>query len=242
MPRSDRIEPSEARGFLACELNEGADRFRAEFDLKNAKARLYRNGRLLSEAASALDRAGRFHVTFANVDDRLILWLNGKLLFGDGLTYEPPDDRRPTPGDLLPASIAVRGAPVRVSNLVLKRDIYYTHSVGGASASYDYDVPGGCSSLQAFLRDPVQWDPFANLRPSNDFNLSPDEFFVLGDNSPQSRDSRAWDRGHAVPRQLMIGNAFFIYWPHAVPFGPKVPGTNLQPLFYPQFGRMKFIK
>jgi signal peptidase I len=59
--------------------------------------------------------------------------------------------------------------------------------------------------------------------------LGPDEYFVLGDNSPQSRDSRLWDRVHeeflqprvdaetlqygAIPQDLLIGRAFFVYWP-----------------------------
>ena len=68
---------------------------------------------------------------------------------------------------------------------------------------------------------------------SNTFELGEDEFFVLGDNSARSKDSRLWEMGriqnrsgdsdpdahkHAVPRDLLIGKAFFIYWPHGIPF------------------------
>ena len=54
--------------------------------------------------------------------------------------------------------------------------------------------------------------------------LSADEFFVMGDNSPRSQDSRLWPNRrhahnrHAVPRQALLGKAFFIYWPHGIPF------------------------
>jgi signal peptidase I len=37
-----------------------------------------------------------------------------------------------------------------------------------------------------------------------------DTFFVLGDNSASSRDSRYWG---FVPRKYLIGKAFLIYWP-----------------------------
>ena len=49
--------------------------------------------------------------------------------------------------------------------------------------------------------------------------LGPDEYFVLGDNSPISRDSRYWTTaapGHqigALPQSDIVGPATWIYWP-----------------------------
>lgn len=40
--------------------------------------------------------------------------------------------------------------------------------------------------------------------------LSDDEYFVLGDNRNNSNDSRA---GWTVPRDNIIGRAWFVYWP-----------------------------
>jgi len=37
-----------------------------------------------------------------------------------------------------------------------------------------------------------------------------DEYFVLGDNSASSRDSRFWG---FVPRRYIVGKAFLVYWP-----------------------------
>jgi tetratricopeptide (TPR) repeat protein len=63
----------------------------------------------------------------------------------------------------------------------------------------------------------------------NPFTLGKDEFFVLGDNSPSSADSRWWQRegiknNHKtyrqgiVPRDYLIGKALFVYWPGGFEF------------------------
>lgn len=40
-----------------------------------------------------------------------------------------------------------------------------------------------------------------------------DEFFVLGDNSANSNDSRGWDKSGGVPRSYLVGEAFLVLWP-----------------------------
>jgi signal peptidase I len=35
--------------------------------------------------------------------------------------------------------------------------------------------------------------------------LGPDEYFILGDNSPISVDSRSWMGGETVPARLLVG-------------------------------------
>ena len=40
--------------------------------------------------------------------------------------------------------------------------------------------------------------------------VPPDSYYVLGDNSGSSRDSRYWA---FVPKKNLLGKAFFIYWP-----------------------------
>ncbi|MBL7069160.1 MAG: signal peptidase I [Candidatus Omnitrophica bacterium] len=64
-------------------------------------------------------------------------------------------------------------------------------------------------------------DPFI-IRKIHYYNKSPhgatgrktevpeDSYYVLGDNSASSRDSRYWG---FVPRKNVIGKAFFLYWP-----------------------------
>ncbi len=78
---------------------------------------------------------------------------------------------------------------------------------------------------------------------------------MLGDNSPCSKDSRGWDlsdrewdtvsnrESWEVPRSLLTGKAFYIYWPHGVPFGPDVRLTHdFRVPFRPYVERMKWIR
>jgi hypothetical protein len=45
------------------------------------------------------------------------------------------------------------------------------------------------------------------------FPLEEDQFFVLGDNSPQSADARDWYHAKVVERRLLLGRAVVRYWP-----------------------------
>jgi signal peptidase I len=65
---------------------------------------------------------------------------------------------------------------------------------------------------------------------------------VLGDNSPASKDSRLWEHGaHYVDRDLFIGKALYIYWPHS--FGEvDIAGKHIPFPFWPNFARMGFVR
>ena len=74
--------------------------------------------------------------------------------------------------------------------------------------------------------------------------LTKDQFFVCGDNSPMSYDARLWNRIDpwvasqidpqvgVVDRELLVGRAFFVYFPAPVPD---------KKLWMPDFGRLRFI-
>jgi signal peptidase I len=60
--------------------------------------------------------------------------------------------------------------------------------------------------------------------PGDPFELGDNQYFVCGDNSPNSQDARMWNipgignggteyRPGTVPSEYLIGKAFFVYWP-----------------------------
>jgi len=274
-----RIQAVEGKGGeLRIDLVEGGIIHRCAIDLKTGDAILSRGGKPLGELASTgLRDDGRTHdVTFANVDDRLTLWVDGKTPFGDGIPFETSAETSvaPTAADLAPVTISVKGGEVEVSELVIKRDLYYTQDPRGSDysgpeipwASQRSDPTIFVDSFE-LLSDPERFDAFGDLK-GRDFEVRKGRYMMMGDNSPRSSDSRAWGHrdanGHAderhggwikpwalpdarlaweVPESLIIGKAFFIYWPHGVPFWPSIPiSRDFRLPFRPYVERMKWIR
>jgi signal peptidase I len=200
-------------GQLALELSRGTDRFRALFDVATGDCtlkQLKKNkeeapaldaGEELAKKPTALKQAGTYHVRFANLDDRLLVWVNDDLPFGgEGASYTPAEDRGPTPeNDLWPAGVGARDAAVTVGKLQLWRDTYHTPMREGGQDDYPPTDPG----------DPATWEPLRHLTPMT-FYVQPGHYLCLGDNSPHSSDSRAWG---LVPERLIDGRALMIYYP-----------------------------
>src|SRR5262249_29523103 len=136
---------------------------------------------------------GTYQVTFTNFDNRLTLQVDGRPIFGDGLTYEDPSESPvlPSTADLAPAAVRAMGATVGVSDLVLKRDIYYTLNPGSPDYGSLWDEGSRRTEVELFdsLADPSKFAFLANL-PPRDFLIGKDRFLMLGDNSPMSKDSR----------------------------------------------------
>jgi signal peptidase I len=199
---------------------------------------------------------GRYELEFANVDDRISLVVNGTPSGGDGCEFvSKAPIPIPTAADLAPAAIAVRNVAALASDLVLKRDIYYTQSPGRIDYGVVWDdrYPRTPTDLFDFLSDPSRFPSLVNVS-FREYEIGPDHYFMLGDNSPRSKDSRgwgsediAWDssgrKRWEVPRPLVTGKAFFVYWPHGVPFGPTIPITHdIRFPFRPYVERMRWIR
>jgi len=141
-------------------------------------------------------------VKFANVDHRLIFQFGGEELTYDlGRLLEDVGPRRK---DSEPVKIFGSGE-LRLSHISIFRDIHYTS-------------PPRNDGSPCFAAE------------DHPFKLGPDEFFVLGDNSPRSADSRLWERPQksskaslpprqgVVPRDYLVGKALFVYWPSGFEF------------------------
>ncbi len=197
------------RGELTLELSRGVDRFQARWDLSTGTCTLWRitaaGEQKLESKATALKTKGTYRLRFANVDRRLVVWVDGELPFDNGVTYAPPEVLGPTKENDLdkPAGIGVRGAGVAVRKLKLFRDTYYT--VGGAregTSPHEADV-------HVDPTDPPSWRDLSHP-PLLTVYVQPDHFLCLGDNSPESSDGRSWG---VVPRRLLLGRALLVYYP-----------------------------
>jgi signal peptidase I len=247
---SCRIDVSEPSGRIRLELIEAGVTNRAEIDFQTGIAQLYHGDEKLGRPADTpLRTRGSHEVRFANVDGRLTLWINGQTPFGEGVVYQSGLEgyAAPTEADLRPARIAASGASLTVRDLVLKRDIYYTREAG------DWDYAGLELSEATTLSDPDEFAAIGELQPK-DFSIQPRSYMMMGDNSPRSLDGRKWgDRDRAwdpsdrnpweVPEALLIGKAFYVYWPHGKPIWPDIAiNKNFRVPFRPHVERMQWIR
>jgi signal peptidase I len=183
-------------------------------------------------AEKVIDAPGTHQLRFVNVDEQLWLFVDDEAVeFDRPTTYESLDNyvpitdvRRSAVGatDLSPAGIASVGADVRVSHLRIKRDVFYTRE----------EQNDAIDEIELVSDDPS--------------DRSKDRFFMLGDNSPASKDGRMWGDVKWAERRLLIGKAVYIYWPHAIPasFSFEVPvfGSKKYIPFWPNFGRMHRVR
>jgi signal peptidase I len=251
---SANVEVSSSSGELRLELVKGGVPYHCDIDVATGVVRFLRGDESLLEHDTPIKGPGRYHVEFANVDDRMTLSVNGKSIYESGKEYESGEETPiPSAADLSPAAIAVRNGSVTVSDLVLNRDIYYTQYPGQVDyrSIWGDRQPRSSIELFDFLSDPARFESLANVR-SHEYELGDDRFMMMGDNSPRSKDSRGWDSNDVwdesgrktweVPRNLLTGKAFFVYWPHGVPFGPQFGSTDTRFPFRPYVERMKWIR
>jgi len=262
------VKAEQPSGQFLLILVQGGAIFRCELDLASGKATLSIDGvpDFRPTATTRFRGPGKHDVRFANVDQQLTVWIDGSpVKFDSPTAFGPLANSRPQADDLEPARIGSRGAAVRVSHIRLFRDIYYIaqryspHN-RNASPMTDYDTSPGEfpfffgsedpeEKLIEFLSSPDGWDVF-NHRRQVDFHLAQDQFLALGDNSAESKDSRLWELDspqYYISRDLLIGRALFVYWPHS---WDRIPGTEGWPLvpngiwlpFFPNFARMGFVR
>ena len=156
---------------------------------------------------------------FANVDHQLIFKFGSEKISYD--LGREPEDAGQREINIEPQAKIFGSGTLTLSHVAIFRDIHYTSGgIGGGN---------GRAVGEAFV-------------------LAPDEFFVLGDNSPNSQDSRWWTepgvvskgrkapRAGIVPRYYLVGKALFVYWPSGFRPFAKFPVGAI-----PNVGQMRFI-
>ncbi len=184
-------------------------------------------------------------ISFENLDYRLGLSVGGEEVLASSSDPQSPDYygpnvkalrqmRKETPGS--PPRIYAEGGDFELTHLGVDRDEYYFHDTTHAALpTLPWAPRGGWGGRES----PIL--------------LREHEYFMLGDNTSASKDSRLWDmvgphlkdRGEAfqlgtVPRDQLIGKAFFVYWPsgHRLDWLPMFSRWGL----VPDVGRMRWIR
>ena len=190
--------------------------------------------------------AGRYcAVELWYVDQELSLWIDGQLALAHHfeLSLEQLKKRRPlSPEEFYPQiAIEVEGAPVTLHRVELDRDLFYSSAISSGHA------PGRSTLVK--LGENARGE--ATYQQGQIVCLGDEEYYCLGDNSPMSHDGRYWedvnpwikdrlfqgasDKEGIVPHELMLGRAFFVYFP-----APHRWRAD-QPAVFPNFGDMRFI-
>jgi len=239
------LQPGDNQGRIGIALSKEGIDYRAQLDLAGQMTLSKVSGEqetILARKDVNAPPLGAFtFVKFANVDHQLLFECNGGQLSVDLGRSANAMEQGKEPS---PRATIFGCGKLTLSHVGVFRDIYYT---GDGQASRT-----------------------ARAVEGNPFTLHPDEFFVLGDNSPNSEDGRWWyqpsvasrgwepPRAGVVPRYYMVGRALFVYWPSGFEF-PWPQGLKAfllqnarNPLIrlahglislrcIPNFGRLRFI-
>lgn len=195
------------------------------------------------------------NVEFWHADQSLQLWIDGAVVARHDYDWSPAERVLNSTGKTL-EDVLANPQGDRVSALsppALYRDRRpdVRWAFGGSGGK------GGARLYRVGLDRDLYYQPAIKRRnmsalgpglgtsPNAALKLNADQFFACGDNSPQSLDGRLWDSidpwvAHefddtigVVPRELLLGRAFFVYWPSLIKGGKGIP--------VPDFGRMRFI-
>ncbi|MEX0641519.1 MAG: signal peptidase I [Pirellulales bacterium] len=270
------VDVEAARGELVLDLVEGGKHFTCTIDLATGQAKLSADGAAdyAPTAKTILNAPGKYRVGLANFDDQLTLFVKERSMLlpefraGDAVAFEGgtaydadlvfgerrrilPQTSADNPGDLAPAGVGARGAKLSVNRLQVWRDIYYIADSWQQHQSYLPITDMENLSEQMIMEmpfNPSQWPNLLNRR-SVEFALGADQFFVMGDNSPESSDARLWRDEHGrgggrpggdyLERRLLIGKALCVYWPHS---WNRIPGTPIPFPLFPNFEDMRLVR
>jgi signal peptidase I len=116
-------------------------------------------------------------------------------------------------GDIMevkPPMLTVNGQPASGSPAFAKQFARADHYPGYTLVRSD-----ACSGTTKNAMDPQNFDPFSGDNTQS-YYVQPDNYWAMGDNSPNSEDSRYWG---GVPRQNLIGRGYFVFWPFTSRWG-----------------------
>jgi signal peptidase I len=207
-------------GRFEIELTDGERRFRSVFDFSANQILLLADDDPVPLRDAPLDPetfSEPVLIEFSSFDRQALLAVNGVLPFPP-FPFDDDRSRGPQADEVSvnrPLRIGAAGLDCTVRELRLYRDVYYQQR------NEETTEPPKDGS------DPVPY------RPGND------AFFVLGDNSAVSVDSRLWKRP-GVPREALIGKPFLVHLPSKqgqIEWRGEVHAVRL-----PDFSRVRVVR
>jgi signal peptidase I len=233
----------EGDGYVEFEISKRNDTFSARF-WRDGRVELLRSRsdtpevQLVDDALIPRMTFNRpVEIAFENVDYRVSVYVDGARILGTTREQYAPDIprlRSSVPARTQYPRFNASDLSVRLLHVTLLRDVFYTSpSLQRSAISAWADAGWGTTNHPILIRD--------------------DEYFMLGDNSPASKDSRLWDvpgshlldRGDAfqlgtVPKDQLVGRAFFVYWPSGL--RPEWMPVLSEFGVIPNVGRMRWIR
>ncbi len=268
--------PDSGTGGLRLSMNRDVDEFTATIDVDgHVKMESYQpeldkpsQRQTIGEARLDAFPAGvPVPVEFILLDYRVALFVNGEeVIASTPEQYRPQLEKlrrlitatqREVDGyvELKPTQIRVgaHALECRLRHVVIERDVYYRSQE--QPEDFARDDRGQTTNLYNSYHRWPGWGTAGMplmLRQTHVVNGQTfgGEYFMLGDNSPASKDSRLWweigpplrrlgsdYQVGTVPEDQLIGKAFFVYWPagYRPSWAPRIG-------LIPNFGRMRWIR
>jgi signal peptidase I len=212
-----RLQVGDSVDSISVALRAGGDQFLVRIPVKSrGPIELVRNDRRvpISNTHAPFQETASWPRTVsleaAACDQRVQVAIDGQLLF-DPFDYDDP--ARGGVGTESPIALGVRGGGMEVADLRVFRDVYYTSSLA--------NTPRHSHGTRGEVR------------------LGSDEYFVLGDNSPVSNDSRFWAEGPVVKGSMFVGKPFLVHLPGQA-IALKVFGRSV--CWVPDPRRIRYIR
>ena len=213
-----------------------------------------------TQTVPALPAGKVSNVEFWHVDQSVQVWLDGERVANFEYDWSPAERIANVTGKPLVEWMKLQESQTQGKNVLDEPSIYRASRFdlrfafeGGPFTVYRVGLDRDLHYQPVSKGNDRNGQPGLGTSPYTALVLGPDQFFACGDNSPQSLDGRLWTSvdpwvnqefpapegpfptAGVVPRDLLLGKAFFVYWPSIKKEAEPLP-------FVPDFGRMRFIR
>lgn len=201
------------------------------------------------ETAAALEPGRSTSIEFWHADQALSLWIDGRPAARAEYDWLPPRRAEAAMGRPLAELLTLRVFdPPYDSNVFIAAHLYRQPGIrleftGGPLTVQRVQLDRDLFYVPGILNESLL--PARGTHPYSTPTLTGEQFMVCGDNSPASFDARLWEHVDpwvaasihdgevgVVPRDLLVGKAFFVYFPSL---------QRSLGLPVPDFGRMRWI-